>query len=95
MKTTVFPATRTLLRPVDAQSAFCGWVAIFRRSKLYFTSFGVSVFPSLNLTPERIVMTYWLFVRQAPFVASHGMKLPVSGLNRNAVSYASPTVPVE
>ncbi len=78
-----------------AHSAFWGWVGILRRSKLYFTSFGVSVLPSLNLTPVRIVMTYWLFVRQVPFVASHGMKLPVSGLNRKAVSYASPTVPVE
>ena len=42
-----------------AHSAFWGWVAILSRSKLYFTSFGVSVFPSLNLTPVRIVMTYW------------------------------------
>jgi hypothetical protein len=57
VNTTVFPATLTLLSPVDAHSAFCGCVGIFSMSKLYFTSPGVSVVPSLNFTPRRMFMT--------------------------------------
>ena len=57
MNATVFPTTLTLFSPVEAHSAFCGCVGIFSRSKLYFTSAGVSVLPSLNFTPRRMFMT--------------------------------------
>ena len=53
----VFPTTSVLFSPVSAQSGCCGCVAIFARSKLYFTSVGVIALPSLHFTPRRIVMT--------------------------------------
>ena len=51
VKTTLRPCTLVLFRPVSCQSACCGWVGIVSRSKLYFTSCGVIVCPSLHLTP--------------------------------------------
>ncbi len=83
-----------LLRPVSAQSGCCGWVAIFARSKLYLTSCGVIVWPSLHLTPGRMVMAYVVFDVHFPPVASHGMNVSFSGSYRNGVSYTNPTSPV-
>jgi hypothetical protein len=86
VKTTSFPCTFVLRRPVSAQSGCCGCVAFFARSKLYLTSAGVIVLPSLHFTFLRIVITYVDFVFHVPLVASHGMNLSWSGSYRNGVS---------
>jgi hypothetical protein len=61
-------------------------VAIFARSKLYFTSAGVIGLPSLQFTPLRIVIEYVVGVVHLPLVASHGRNVPFSGSYRNGVS---------